>query len=130
MQVANSVRQYTNDRVQPLLLPNLDTQEQFIAEAIPTFSVREVFEYLRKNKEYSGFLYKDAGPNPTNLRDKADDFEAEIVERFRQEPGKTNISGFRTMSEQQMFYSARPFIIKEQSCLRCHNTPQEAPKAN
>lgn len=129
MQVANSVRQYTNDRVQPLLLPKLDTQEQFIAEAIPTFSVREVFEYLRKNKEYDNFFYKDAGPNPTNLRDKADEFEAEIVERFRQEPGLKNISGFRTISEQEMFYSARPFRIQEQSCLRCHNTPKEAPKS-
>lgn len=129
MQVANSVRQYTNDRVQPLLLPKLDTQEQFIAEAIPTFSVREVFEYLRKNKEYSSFLYKDAAPNPTNLRDKADEFEAEIVERFRQEPGKTTLSGFRTMSDQEMFYSARPFRIQKQSCLVCHTTPKEAPKS-
>ncbi len=129
MQVANSVRQYTNDRVQPLLLPKLDTQEQFIAEVIPTFSVREVFEYLRKNKEYSSFFYKDAAPNPTNLRDKADEFEAEIVERFRQEPGTKTLSGFRTMSDQEMFYSARPFRIEKQSCLRCHNTPKEAPKS-
>ena len=44
IQIANSVRKYTNDNVQPLLLPKVDTQEQFIPESIPSYSVREVFE--------------------------------------------------------------------------------------
>lgn len=29
MQIANSVRTYTNNRVQPYLLPKLDTEEKF-----------------------------------------------------------------------------------------------------
>ncbi|KAB8330170.1 DUF3365 domain-containing protein [Scytonema tolypothrichoides VB-61278] len=129
MQIANSVRKYTNDRVQPLLLPQLDTQQQFIAESIPTFSVREVFELFRKNKEYGKFVYKDATPNPTNLRDKPDEFEAKIVEKFIQKPDLKTLSGFRTTSGEKLFYTARPFKIEDQSCLRCHNTPQEAPKS-
>ncbi|NJM70463.1 MAG: DUF3365 domain-containing protein [Scytonema sp. RU_4_4] len=129
MQLVNSLRTYTNDRVQPLLLPKLDTQEQFIPESIPTYSTREVFEIFRKNKEYAHFVYKDAAPNPTNLRDKPDDFEAEIVERFRKDTELRNIDGFRTMSGEKLFYTARPFKIEQQSCLRCHNTPQEAPKS-
>ncbi|WP_017317995.1 c-type heme family protein [Mastigocladopsis repens] len=129
MQIANSVRDYTNERVQPLLLPKVDTQEQFIPESIPSFTVREVFEKFRKNKEYGNFLYKDATLNPTNLRDKADEFEAEIVERFRKEPGNKSDSGFRTMSGEKLFYSARPFAIQDKSCLRCHTTPELAPKS-
>jgi HAMP domain-containing protein len=129
MQVANSVRNYTNDRVQPLLLPKVDTQEQFIPESIPAFATREVFEYLRKNKEYAKFIYKDAALNPTNLRDKADKFEAEIVQRFRQELNLNTISGFRNISGQQLFYTARPVRIEEQTCLRCHSTPDQAPKS-
>ncbi|MFH7024165.1 MAG: DUF3365 domain-containing protein [Heteroscytonema crispum UTEX LB 1556] len=129
MQVANSVRVYTNDSVQPLLLPKIDTQEQFIPEAIPTFSAREVFENFRKNKEYANILYKDAAPNPTNLRDQTDEFEAEIVEEFRQNSDLKTKSGYRTMGGEKLFYSARPFIIEKQSCLRCHTTSLEAPKS-
>ena len=129
MQFANSVRQYTNERVQPLLLPKLETQEQFIPESIPSFSLREVFEILRKNPEYANVIYKDATLNPVNLRDKADKFEADIVQRFRQEAGLKDLSGFRTISEEKMFYTARPFKIEQQSCLRCHTTPELAPKS-
>ncbi len=129
MQIANSVRTYTNERVQPLLLPRVDTQEQFIPESIPSFATREVFEILRKNKEYGNFIYKDATLNPTNLRDKTDDFEAKIVERFRQNPNLKDLSDYRTISGEKLFYSARPFSIQDKSCLRCHTTPELAPKS-
>jgi HAMP domain-containing protein/type II secretory pathway pseudopilin PulG len=129
MQIANSVRDYTNERVQPLLLPKVDTQDQFIPESIPSFTLREVFEKFRKNKDYGNYIYKDATLNPTNLRDKADEFEAEIVERFRQNPSLKDDSGFRTISGEQLFYSARPFAIQDKSCLGCHTTPELAPKS-
>ena len=129
MQMATSVREYTNQRVQPLLEPKLDTEEQFVAEAVPQFATREVFEYFRKNKEYGNFLYKDSALNPTNFRDKADDFEAEIIKKFRQQPSLPSTSGFRTLFGENLFYYARPFAITKESCLRCHNTPEEAPKS-
>jgi HAMP domain-containing protein len=129
IQIANSVRQYTNDRVQPLLLPKVNTQDQFIPESIPSYSVREVFETLRKNQEYSDFIYKDATLNPTNLRDKADKFETELVQRFRKEPELQTLFGFRNISGEKLFYTARPFKITEQSCLQCHSSPELAPKS-
>ncbi|MGB6297756.1 MAG: DUF3365 domain-containing protein, partial [Rivularia sp. (in: cyanobacteria)] len=129
MTMNNSIRTYTNDRVQPLLLPKLETQEEFIPEAIPTYAVREAFEYFRKSPDFQNFLYKDAALNPTNLRDKADDFEAEIVNRFRQEPETTSISGFRNMNGTQLYYTAKPFQIKNESCLRCHTTLDKAPQS-
>ncbi|MBW4671405.1 MAG: DUF3365 domain-containing protein [Cyanomargarita calcarea GSE-NOS-MK-12-04C] len=129
IQIANSVRQYTNDRVQPLLLPKVETQDQFIPESIPSYSVREVFENLRKNPEYSDFIYKDATLDPTNLRDKADAFEADLVQRFRKEPKLETLYGFRNISGEKLFYSARPLKITEQSCLQCHSSPELAPKS-
>ncbi len=129
MAMNNSIRTYTNDRVQPLLLPKLETQEDFIPEAIPTYSVRETFEYFRKSPEFSSYFYRDAALNPTNLRDKADDFEADIVKRFRLEPETTSISGFRNMNGTQLYYTAKPFQIKNESCLRCHTTVDKAPKS-
>jgi methyl-accepting chemotaxis protein len=129
IQMVNSVRDYNDAHVANLLEPKLETQERFLPETIPSFAAREVFENLRKNKEYADFLYKDATLNPTNLRDKADDFETALIERFKKEPGKQSLSGFRTLFGEQLFYSARPFAITQSKCLRCHNTPQEAPKS-
>ncbi|MEH2075835.1 MAG: DUF3365 domain-containing protein [Nostoc sp.] len=125
----NSVRNYTNTHINPLLTPMMDTQATFIPERIPSFAVREVFENLRKNEEYKDFLYKDANLNPTNLRDKADVFETELIERFRKEPGLKNISGFRDSYDEKMFYNARPFSINNPTCLHCHSTPEVAPKS-
>lgn len=128
MEMNNSVRNYTNERVQPLLLPKVETQEQFIPESIPAFSVREVFEYFRNTPEYASFLYKDATLDPTNLRDKADNFETKIVKKFKNSDKET-LSGYRTISGTKLYYTARPFSITNESCLRCHSTPERAPKS-
>ncbi|WP_335018294.1 c-type heme family protein [Nostoc sp.] len=125
----NSVSNYTNTHVNPLLTPMVDTKNTFIPESIPSFAVREVFENLRKNEDYKDFLYKDANLNPTNLRDKADAFEIELIERFRREPELKNLSGFRDSYDEKLFYNARPFSIKNPTCLRCHSTPDIAPKS-
>ncbi|MBD2197494.1 MULTISPECIES: c-type heme family protein [Calothrix] len=125
----NSVRQYTQDRINPLLAPRLETEPVFIPETVPAFSATEVFENLRKNEEYKNFLYKEATLNPTNLRDKADSFEAQVVERFRKNPNLKEIADFRNFPEGTVFYIARPLAITQQSCLRCHSTPDQAPKS-
>ena len=125
----NSVRDYTDTRITPLLAPNLEAKQKFIAEAIPSYSVREVFEILRQNKEHKELFYKDATLNPTNLRDEADPFEAEIVKRFRNQPETKELSGFRTLFGEEAFYIARPIAIQEPSCLQCHSTPEVAPKS-
>ncbi|WGV27502.1 Tll0287-like domain-containing protein [Halotia branconii] len=125
----NSVRNYTQNHVNPLLASRLETEPVFIPETVPAFSATEVFETLRRNEEYQNFLYKEATLNPTNLRDKADSFETQLVQRFRNEPRTKELSGFRTLPEGQVFYIARPLAITEQKCLRCHSTPDQAPKS-
>ncbi|KAM3096401.1 DUF3365 domain-containing protein [Phormidesmis sp. 146-12] len=126
----NSVRAFTNTRISPLLMPMVETQPTFIPESIPSFTVREVFEGLRKNDEYKDFFYKDALLNPTNLRDKADVFETDLTKQFQSNPKLKNISGFRDSVGEKLFYSARPFSVKNATCLRCHSTPQAAPKSH
>lgn len=129
IQTMSSVRDYTQGHINPLLTPRLDTEATFIAETVPAFSANEVFEKFRKNSEYKNFLYKEATLNPTNLRDKADEFEAQLVERFRKNSTLKEIADFRTLPEGQVFYIARPLAVKQQSCLRCHSTPEAAPKS-
>ncbi|MEM8718367.1 MAG: DUF3365 domain-containing protein [Cyanobacteria bacterium P01_G01_bin.39] len=127
METMNSIRHYTNTQVNPELVDRLETEEVFLAPAIPTYAVREVSEHLRTKDQYSQFFYKDATLNPTNVRDKADKFETEIVQSFRDDSTKEQIQGFRSIPGGEIFYIARPFKIEKESCLRCHSDPKLAP---
>jgi HAMP domain-containing protein len=129
LETMNSVRNYTNTQVNPELTPRLDTEEQFLPQTVPAYSAREVFENLRTKEEYSNFFYKEATLNPTNPRDKADEFETKIVDNFRNQSGLKEITGFRSVPSGDLFYVARPLPISKESCLRCHSTPEAAPKS-
>ncbi|WP_341526499.1 DUF3365 domain-containing protein [Nostoc sp. UHCC 0302] len=125
METMSSVRKYTNTQVNPQLVDKLTTE--FLPQSVPAYSAREVFEILRKTADYRDFFYKEATLNPTNLRDKADSFEAEIVESFRKNPNTKEVSGYRSIPGGDIFYIARPLPISQQSCLQCHSTPEAAP---
>ncbi|MDJ0619719.1 MAG: DUF3365 domain-containing protein [Calothrix sp. MO_192.B10] len=128
METINGVRNYTQDRINPLLQDRIKTESKFTPEAIPTFAAREVFEYFRKNPGYASFVFKDAAPNPMNLRDQADEFETKLVKEF-QNQGSSQKNGWREFSEGKVFYIARPFTVTKPSCLECHSTPNNAPKS-
>ncbi|HEY9645339.1 MAG TPA: DUF3365 domain-containing protein, partial [Chroococcidiopsis sp.] len=127
MQTINAVREYTNQQIRPLLESTLQPG-QFVSEIVPSYSARQVFEGLHKNPEYADMLYKEAVINPTNPADEADEFEKGLVDQFRREPNTQEISGFRSLpGKRQVYFSARPIVVTEQSCLRCHSTPAAAP---
>lgn len=129
LQTMLSVRQYTLTQVNPELAPRLETESEFLPQTVPGYSAREIFEGLRTNPEYTDFFYKEATLNPTNLRDKADVFEAELVQRFRNNSATKELTGYRPSAAGDLFYIARPIVISKESCIRCHNTPAEAPKS-
>lgn len=130
IETMGAVRDYTSTQINPELSSRLETEDQFLPQTVPGYSAREVFEGLRTRPEYRNFFYKEATVNPTNLRDKADIFEAEIVEKFRQNADLKEVSGFRhDLPGEDIFYIARPIEIKKKSCLRCHSTPEAAPKS-
>lgn len=125
----NAVRDYTSTQINPKLASRLKSEEKFIPQTVPAYSAREVFEGLRDNPEYQEFFYKEATLNPTNLRDRADEFETKVVENFRSSPKLKQITGFRALPGSDMYYIARPLVVKSESCLRCHSTPELAPKS-
>lgn len=126
METMSSVRNYTNTQVKPELAARLETEPLFLPQTIPAYSAREVFEHLRTNDKYNSYFYKEATLNPTNLRDKADEFETEIVNAFR-DNRKQQTQGFRSIPGGDIFYIARPLKIEQQSCLSCHGIPEDAP---
>lgn len=128
-QTMNSVRNYTSNNIQPLLSERLTTEANFIPETVPAYSAREVFENFRQRPEYRDFLYKEATINPTNPRDRADEFETELVEEFRQNPNLKEMTGYYDRNGEKLFYIARPLSIKNISCLQCHGKPEAAPQS-
>ena len=79
-------------------------------------------------KKYPDYSYKEATLNPTNPRNRAADWEADIVNTFRQTPTRLEIFGERDTPEGRSMYLARPIQIKDPACLVCHSTPDAAPR--
>ncbi|MDJ0532833.1 MAG: DUF3365 domain-containing protein [Xenococcaceae cyanobacterium MO_207.B15] len=128
IETMNSVRAYTSNQVNPELKDRLE--EEFLPETIPAYSAREVFENLRDRKnEYRNFFYKEATLNPTNLRDRSDKFETQIIKEFIAQPNLKETQNFRSTASGDLFYIARPLIVNEASCLECHGSPKDAPRS-
>ncbi len=123
---ARSARQYTANELAPLMDGLPDHQTRFLPETIPFYAATVTFDYLRK--QYPDYSYKEAALNPSNLRDRAVDWEADLISYFRNHATDKELVGERDTPTGRMLYIARP-ITTEQACLECHSQPSEAPPA-
>jgi len=124
MQSALAARSYTAAQIVPLLETRL--KYEFVPQSIPSFAATEQLGQLLK--QYPDFTYKEATLNPTNLRDRASDWEADLVNTLRAKPTLKELVGERITSVGPALYVARPLQIKDAACLRCHSVPDAAPK--
>jgi protein-histidine pros-kinase len=124
LEAALSMRGYTVGQVGPLLPYS---EEKFHPQSVPAYAATEIMNSLRK--KYSDYSYKEAALNPTNPRNRAVDWESDIVQAFRANPDLPEISGMRDTPTGMSLYLARPFQIKNKACLACHTTAAEAPPA-
>lgn len=129
IQTMNAVRTYTSGKVRPQLADSLAESSKFIPETVPAYSAREVFEGFRTEDAYKKFLYKEATLNPTNPRDQADEFETQIVNKFRDNTDLKEIKGYRNIDGAKLLYISRPLSIQKESCLECHGNPSKAPRS-
>lgn len=124
MEAALSMRAYTVGQVRDRLAQK---EGEFLPQSVPAFAATEIMNQLRK--KYPGYAYKEAALNPTNPRDRAVEWEADIVNEFRSNPTRAELSGIRSTPTGMSLYLARPFQIKDPACLSCHTTPELAPAA-
>lgn len=124
MQSANANRTYTSTQIKPLLETQM--MYNFLPQSVPAYAATEAFNQLRT--KYPEYAYKEATLNPTNLRDRANDWEADIVNRFRQDDGQEEVIGERDTPTGRSLYLARPIRITNPACLACHSTVDAAPK--
>ena len=121
---ALAVRAYTSKQVAPLL----ETQMKyaFLPQSVPAFSATEVMAALQKN--HADYSYKEATINPTNPRDRAIEWEADVIGEFRKSPDAKEFIGQRDTPAGRALYIARPIKITDAACLRCHSTVDAAPR--
>src|SRR3981081_2427232 len=125
MEASLSMRNYTVAQVRPNLAVDPD---KFLPQSVPAFGATEIMTLLRK--KYPDYAYKEAALNPTNPRNRAVEWESDIVNTFRGDPARPEISGMRDTPTGRSLYLARPFQIKDPACLSCHTNADMAPPAH
>jgi HAMP domain-containing protein len=126
MRSALAVRTYTTNQIKPLL----DGQQhyKFLPQTVPSYSATEYFISLASNPDYGNYRYKEATLNPTNPRDRAVDWEVDVVNRFRQNTEVKELVGERDGAFGRTLYLAQPLQIKNPACLACHSSVDAAPQ--
>jgi protein-histidine pros-kinase len=120
---ASADRTYTADSIKPLLEQQMKVQ--FLPHSIPSFSAINIFKIVRqKLPEYT---YREPTLNPTNINDRAIDWEADIINGFRDDASKGETMITRDTPGGQFLVLARPLKAGSQACLSCHSTPEAAP---
>jgi hypothetical protein len=122
-----SVRGYTDTHMKPFLDSIVHGNTEFIPESVPAFAARQVFDSFSQNPNQMGLIYKEASLNPTNPKDKADDFESNLIKLMRNDRGITEKSDFTTINGKEFFYIARPLAVTSETCIACHGIPGKAP---
>jgi HAMP domain-containing protein len=123
MESAMAMRTYTVKNIKPLLKPL--AADTFHPETVPAFAAMRAFDSLREH--HPDYTYREAALNPTNIADRAVEWENDIITHFRNHEEAKEISGSRQTPSGEVMYIARPIQISQASCLDCHSTPDAAP---
>ncbi len=125
MESASSTRDYTTEELKPLIVTSPLSERQFLPQIVPAYGATSTFNRLRK--KFPDYFYKEATLNPTNLRDRAVDWETDIIEDFRNTPDLKEFVGERETATGAALYLAHP-IVADNTCMECHSIPAVAPK--
>lgn len=124
MESARAVRLYTQKQINPLLKTQM--RYQFLPQSVAAYSATEYFNNLRKS--FPDYTYKEATLNPTNPRDRAVDWEVDVVNHFRENAESKELVGEREGGMGKTLYLARPLRIEDEKCLECHSSIDAAPQ--
>ena len=124
MEGAGAIRSYTVQEIRPLL--TLQMKRAFLPQSVPAYSATTTFDKLRET--HPEYHYKEATLNPTNPRDRAVDWEADVISHFVDFPEEQTLIGERATATGRSLYMARPIRITNPACLTCHSTADAAPK--
>jgi protein-histidine pros-kinase len=123
IEAGNAVRHYTDTEIGPLI--GVEQGNRFLKASVPFFAAQAVFRDV--HARFPDFVYKEAALNPTNLTDRATDWEADIINGFRNAPTLAESISERETPTGRSLNLARPIAVNDQQCLACHSVPSAAP---
>src|ERR1700677_4453981 len=123
MDSALAIRNYTANEILPLLGGRMESD--FPPQSVPFYAATQNF--LRLRARHPEYMYKEATLNPMNPRDRAADWESDIIQRFRSGAQAQEMVGERDTPMGKSLYLARP-IRNEAQCGACHSAPSSAPR--
>ncbi|HSI49230.1 MAG TPA: DUF3365 domain-containing protein [Ideonella sp.] len=119
-----AIRAYTSEEVGPAL-QSLQGGTGFNVQQVPSFSAQNAIHRLAK--KYPEYQYREPSLNPTNVKDRANDWEVGLIREFQAKDKLGELSGEIGVSGDGRFYVARPIRLSNPACLQCHSVPSAAP---
>lgn len=121
---ATATKEYTDRQVSPILEKTPENNEHFLPQTIPFYAANATFQLLRASQP--DYTLREAALNPTNLDDRATEWEADLINDFRNNPSQPELVGDRETPVGRVLYVAAP-IVAESGCLACHSEAAIAP---
>ena len=125
MTAVNAIRNYTDEELGPLLPMEVDGK--FVAETVPAFAAQKNFKAVQA--VFPGYSYREPALNPTNLADRAQDWEADIIGSSATRRPRKDLVVDRDTPVGPTINLARPVTIGDAACLACHSSSSTAPAA-
>ena len=91
-----------------------------------TYAVRKIEQYF-KSLNPAGYYYKECAINARSPENEADQREKAFLEELNADPELIKRSDIQTINGEAHFVVLQRGEVMEETCLRCHGTPQEAP---
>jgi len=121
-----SIRKYVAEKIRPVMY-QLVGEEEFIPETMSTsFVARTIFDDVRNY--FPDYILKFSSDDPRNPANQAGPEEMTFINYFNLNPRETSWSGKVRINNKQYYarFNARRM---QESCLRCHGVPQDAPQS-
>ncbi len=119
-----AIREYVAEKIRPLMF-NLLPEGRFIPRTMSTsFVARNIFNKVRN--KFPDYIIKFSADNPRNPVNLAGPEELNMIKYFNENPQEKVWTGEINLGNKSYFAKFSAMRIEE-SCLRCHGNPADAP---
>lgn len=124
LEAARGAADYTVQEIQPLLAPQM--QQLFLPQSVSFYAAAQSTKAIARNMP--AYDYRAVALNPTNPRDRATDWEIEVIREFRANRGLDEMITEYDGPSGRVLALSQPIVITNEKCLTCHSDPKIAPK--
>ena len=124
MEAAAGIRTYTLNEIAPLLAAKAG-DDKFHAQSVPAYAATKNFALLAG--KFRDYAYREAALNPINSANRAVNWEADIINDFRENPHEELITE-RETNNGRVLHLSHPIVCRER-CLGCHGAAENAPRS-